>query len=248
MLKTVDDACQNTSPFWFDYWLDDDMQAQFRSLLWRHARHLDAAQILTHESDETGAIFIVLEGWVALSKSLPEGQTQVIDFGLSGDIFDVTSADGVTAAIGFEAVTYAQVAVVPFHEWAEFVRTRPQIAVITQKTAAATRARISERMLRLGRGSAEERLAYAFLELGVRIHAQNGTNLDCFHLPITQQKLGDFMRLTSVHVCRTLRRLVRQEVIRMSDHIFICILDPAALVELAGIFSDALAREILPVS
>ena len=238
---------QDQSGFWFDKALDPVAYAELHAVLKAHERHFEAGNLLKVEADESHSIYVMLKGWAASSKSLSEGQTQIIDFSLPGDFSNLLSADGKTAAIGFEVITDATtIAVVPLEEWWRLEKSLPQFSKVSQTGAAATRSRIAERVLRLGRCSAEERLAYAFLELGVRTGAMLDGNINCFHLPITQQQLGDFMGLTSVHVCRTLRRMARHGLISTADHIDLCVLDVAALEELAGISIDALARKIIP--
>ena len=66
------------------------------------------------------------------------------------------------------------------------------------------------------------------------------------HVPLGQQQLGDFTGLTAVHVCRTLRRLNRLDMIETGDHMDIAIHDVSALAELAGIDLGVLRKEIIP--
>jgi CRP-like cAMP-binding protein len=231
-------------------WLERDVQpkmcARLNGLISANERRLPAGGVLIYEADECKSIYLVQKGWVSLSKSLPEGQTQIIDFGLPCDFFDLTSADGRTAVFSLEAVTGTVVAAVPVEEWSALTRDRPEMGQLVRKQAAAIRSRIAERMLRLGRGSAEERLAYAFLELGVRSGKLSHDRIQCFHLPLTQKQLGDFVGLTPVHVCRTLRRMVRQGLISVSGHINIGVLDPVAFIDMAGISISSLEQEIMP--
>ena len=202
-------------------------------------------ELINNEAELGNSIFVIFEGWVSLFKSLPNGQMQIIDFGLPGDHFDLSSADGVTAVIGLQTITEASVAIIPHDVWAALVQSSPQLAQVSEGGAAAIRSRIAERMLRLGRGTAEERLAYTFLELGVRSGAMQGSRPNSFHLPLTQQQIGDFMGLTSVHVCRTMRRMVREGIITTRNHIDIDVLEVATMEEVAGISVETLAQEIL---
>ena len=64
-------------------------------------------------------------------------------------------------------------------------------------------------------------------------------------MPLGQQQLGDFTGLSSVHVCRTLRRLNRVGVIWTGDHMDITIKDLPALAELAQVDLAALRKEIM---
>ena len=122
----------------------------------------------------------------------------------------------------------------------------PEARSLDAEMAAGARARISERMLRLGKGNAEKRVAYALLELWTRLHGSGPAVTDSFYIPMRQQQLGDFVGLSSVHVCRTLRRLVRQNMISMKDHMEIKIIDIAQLSRIADVDLGSLSRKILP--
>ncbi|WP_343079690.1 Crp/Fnr family transcriptional regulator [Ostreiculturibacter nitratireducens] len=220
----------------------------FRSNLEKNSRCYSAGHQLAFEGDNGAPVLWVLKGWLALSKSLSDGQTQIIDFILPRDIALPGAADGLTAAFQVEALTDVEVASLSQHEWDRIKQACPDVQGLAVNLAAAAQARMSERMLRLGKGSAPMRIAYALLELSVRLKSIGEMEGDFIHLPLTQQQLGDFTGLSSVHVCRTLRRLVRNGVITTVDHRDIRIRDIAALSEMAGIDVGRLAHEISPVA
>lgn len=212
----------------------------------RHLRPFKAGSTLLLEGDESNAIFYVKSGWLTLSKSLENGQTQIIDFALPGDMVDPISADGVTVPFSVDVLTDAMVAIVPFQDWEAVQQEDPDLRRLAHTLDAAEQARRAERMLRLGKGTAEMRVAYALLEFCVRLGSACRSNDPTFHIPITQQQLGDFIGLSSVHVCRTMRRMARNHVVEMSDHMDIHVIDSSTLVELAGVDAETLEREIVP--
>lgn len=213
----------------------------------KNIQTVPANRILLQDGEDGGKIIIVIDGWLATSKSSMNGEVQLIDFLLPGDAADPTSADGKTAGLSIEAVTDAQVCVIPLPAWHAMLAASPRLARANEIVQAAERTRLSERMLRLGRGSAQSRIAYALIELCLRLKPL-GLSEDCtFHLPLTQQHIGDFTGLTAVHVCRTLRRFVRNGLVDTADHMDIRINDLSALAEVAGTDPDRLAAEITPV-
>ena len=218
------------------------MEAVFRS----NVRNVSSGSALKFEGDKHSAIFCVLDGWLSLSKSLEDGQTQIIDFALPGEFVDVAGADGTTCALSVKAICNATVSVVPVATWKELMTKSPEARSLDAEMAAGARARISERMLRLGKGNAEKRVAYALLELWTRLHGSGPAVTDSFYIPMRQQQLGDFVGLSSVHVCRTLRRLVRQNMISRKDHMEIKIIDIAQLSRIADVDLGSLSRKILP--
>ena len=202
-------------------------------------------QVLVMEGAETDSVLCVLSGWLSQSKCLPEGEIQIVDFGLPGDIVEAGATGGFVSAVNIEALTDAKVAVVPAPTWEAMKPSRPDLNRIISSIRAAARARLAERMLRLGRGRAVMRMAYALLELNVRLEAIGQATAGKFHLPMNQRVLGDFVGLSSVHVCRTLGQLVGSEVIEVEGHMTIQIRQIEVLADMAGVDLQTLQFEIL---
>lgn len=215
-------------------------------MLGRNAREYGAGQRIAFEGGTVASVLCVLEGWIALSKTLEDGERQIIDFVLPGDVTTAISADGATSCLEVEALTDVVVATFNHADWEHLQTAFPGLRELAEHLAAATQARLSERMLRLGKGSAPMRIAYALLELCVRLRSIGQTRDHTFHLPLTQQHLGEFTGLSSVHVCRTLRRLARRGIIATGDHLDIRIIDLSALSDAAGIDVKRLEAEIVP--
>lgn len=198
------------------------------------------------EGDSCDAIYFVRDGWLSLSKSLEDGQNQIIDFVLPGDMADPTAADGAAAYMSVDALTDGTLAAIPVAQWDRLVATSPDVFQALRSLDAARRARRAERILRLAKGTAEMRVAYALMEFCVRVKPDDAGAPCQFHVPLTQQLLGEYVGLSSVHVCRTMRRMVRNGILEMKDHMSIRVFDPDALAALAHIDVQSLKRAILP--
>ncbi|WP_050527829.1 Crp/Fnr family transcriptional regulator [Pseudorhodobacter aquimaris] len=201
--------------------------------------------ILTYEGDFADHGILLTDGWLALSKSLAGGETQIIDVMLPGDFGLIGAKDAPISACTVEALSDIR-----------YITIRPPMvngpdpasAKLREVLAAAiltTQSRTSEMLLRLGRGNAASRVAFTLIEFHTRLHAVGRTNGTIFEFPITQQKLGEITGLTNVHVCRTLRRLERDGIIAHPDSRSIELLDIPALCDLAGIDLDMFRAEIL---
>lgn len=224
----------------------DGFSSGLESLFSQHVLRLPNRCTLLIEGDECRAVYYVRAGWLALSKALEGGQKQIIDFALPGDIVDPSGADGVTASVTVEVLTDGALAAMPYRSWEAMTGEQPALHHLAHRMESAMHARRAERMLRLGRGAAEMRLAYALVEFCIRISPDSdGRNCE-FHIPLTQQQLGDYVGLSSVHVCRTLRRMARNGILEMRDHMDIRVLDPRFLACLAGVDVEALKRAIMP--
>ena len=201
--------------------------------------------LLVIEGAETDSVLCVLRGWLSLSKCLPDGEIQIVDFALPGDIIETGATGGSVSSVSVEALTDVKVAVVPAAIWDAMKCDRPDLGRVASIIRAAARARLAERMLRLGRGRAAMRMAYALLELHVRLEAIGQSNDGKFHLPMNQRVLGDFVGLSSVHVCRTLGQLAGSGAIEVEGHMTVQIHQIEALAEMAGVDLQSLQFEIL---
>ena len=67
--------------------------------------------VITYEGQNNACVICVLGGWISLSKTLENGQTQIIDFVLPGDIAFVATADGLTSQCTIIAQTSARLAI-----------------------------------------------------------------------------------------------------------------------------------------
>lgn len=201
--------------------------------------------ILKFEGDDSASIYCALSGWLAASKSMVDGGRQIIDVVLPGEVMDLSSGYGHTSSVQIETLSHAVVAIVPHAVWARLRETTPEIRNAQSATIAVSLSRIFERMLRLGKGTAESRIAYAMIELCMRLEVAGACRNGTFHLPLTQQVLGDFVGLSAVHVCRTLRRLGRRGVLSTEGHMTVVIHDAGALADIAGIDLAYLRREII---
>jgi CRP-like cAMP-binding protein len=217
-----------------------------RRTILTHGRRLHPKENLVVEYESSDCVILIMSGWLYLYKSLQDGRKHIIDFVLPGDIVDPVSADGKSSSLQIEALSEATVSLLPRATWHGMKRDRPALHRLAERIAAAARARLAERTLRLGKGGASMRLAYALLELCVRLRAIGASARGGFHAPLTQQDLGDFTGLSSVHVCRTLRRLEKAGVVSVAGHMDVRILDVAALAAVADIDPEALEREITP--
>ena len=216
------------------------------TVIQKKARSFSAGSPIVHEGDAIPAVICVESGWVGLSKSLDDGETQLVDLILPGEFIFALCADRFTSALQVEAITQSLVAAISEAQWKRLVVGAPELEDLQQALSGASRARMAERMLRLGRGSAEVRIAYALLELCIRLRAIRDTTGDVFHIPLTQQQLGEFTGLSSVHVCRTLRRLERNGIVDIEDHMDVRLHSVSRLSEIANVDLEHLREQILP--
>ncbi|WP_341864185.1 Crp/Fnr family transcriptional regulator [Gymnodinialimonas sp. 57CJ19] len=200
---------------------------------------------LVREDDFADHSMLFLEGWVAFSKMLPDGETQIIDVMLPGDFALVGAARAPVAACSVEALSDVRnINIRP----GDPNGPEPEMAELREMLSAEivrTQSRTSELLLRLGQSSSANRIAYALLEFYVRLEAVGLTEGACFDFPMTQHKIGEFTGMTNVHVSRTMRRLERDEIISYPTPGRITLTDLDSLCDIAKIDLNAFRREIL---
>lgn len=220
---------------------------EFDNYLLANTRNFQRKEMLVDEGEVTARFICVREGWLALSKSLSNGERQIIDFALPGDVFVPCGGDGRRSALRIEALTDGKIATIAAPVCDIDKPAVPLLPDYIQNSVFAGRARQAHRMLRLGKGSATMLLAFELLELCLRLEAGNGSiDRGEYTLPLTQQILADYAGLTPVHVCRTLKRLSSAGVIELNGNMSLRILNMEELVKLADVDLKDLLTEILP--
>jgi len=229
--------------------LTDKTELSARTLGPRMPAHLckrSAGTVLTLEGDEPPAVLSVLSGWVGMSKSLENGHRQIVDVLLPGETISALRGGLSAAAVQIETLTETIAMIVPHQDFAQIESADPKLRMRLDRTAAAMISRMSERMLRLGRASAEARIAYAICELCLRSRAGGLHDGAHFVIPMNQQQMGDFTGLSAVHVCRVLRRFKQDRILTLSDRMEIVISDAARLATLAEIDPAQLRERLFP--
>lgn len=216
------------------------------SLINAHLQKRVMGTLLKLEGEANGSVYLPVSGWMCVSKSMMDGHRQIVDIVLPGGILEPASADIETSSVEIEALTDVTYAAIPRHCWLRFVSENPDLGEVVQRETGAALTRMFERMLRLGKGDAESIIAFVLCELCLRSTGMGLPEVKEFHIPMTQQQLGDLCGLSSVHICRTLRRLRRSGVLEVRNHMDITIHDIDALADIAEIDPDGLRKEIVP--
>lgn len=91
-------------------------------------RRFVARQDLIREGDETGPMFVVLEGWACRYKILPSGTRQIMAFLMPGDACDLHIKLLAEMDHGIQAITNALVATISRDRMQTMMREHPNIA------------------------------------------------------------------------------------------------------------------------
>lgn len=180
-------------------------------------RNVRADEVLVHAGEELDASILLLDGWMARSKDLQNGDRQFTELHVAGDFVDL---HGYTLKrLDHDIITLTQCSIfsVPHARLKEMFERYPRLArvywFITNIDAAVHR----EAALSLGQRSAISRMAHLFCELSVRLEIIGKSHQSGYELPLTQRELAEALGLTVVHANRTLQELRRRGLLEFEN-------------------------------
>jgi CRP/FNR family transcriptional regulator, anaerobic regulatory protein len=185
-------------------------EERIAALMHGTAERVRAGVTLIEAGTEHPFAYRLLEGWAHAVRTLPDGREQSTLILLPGDVFCVHSL--FLARHAYAVRTFSDVLVerVPQPKMRSACMRDSDIAFRCMWQAMEERSRLQQWVVGLGCGTAEERVALFLLEMGRRLapfaEKKQEERLS-FHLPMTQNQIGNFVGLTAVHVNRVLRTL-----------------------------------------
>lgn len=198
-------------------------------------RDYEPGQEIVGEGEAIKALGSVVEGVVALHKTLEDGRRQMVGLLFASDFI----GRPLRPIAPYDAVAVTPVRMCLFH--------RKQFEAILSENHSLERRLLEmtldeldaarEWMLLLGRKTAAEKLASFLLILGRRAAllkkqpAQNGLNVA---IPLTREAIAEFLGLTIETVSRQFTQLRKQGLIELPDKRSVTFADLRGLRELAG--------------
>lgn len=181
----------------------------------RNVRFVDPRSDLISEGDRPRHVHLVLDGWAARYKTLPDGKRQIVGIFVPGDFCDVNVyiLKHMDHSIG--AITRLKVAMISPEEMSALTSDRLRITHALWWHQLVTTAIQREWTLNVGQRSAYERLAHLLVELYMRLRTVGRADNGRCDFPLTQNDLADATGLTAVHVNRTLQELRRDRLIEL---------------------------------
>ena len=208
-----------------------------QSLKRREVR-LGAGETLILEGQTDAPLYTLLRGWAFRYKTLRDGRRQILTFLLAGDFIGVQQKMGDAAAHGVDTLTDAVFCVFQRDALWELHRQQPTMGFNITWLTAHEESLVDDTLLSVGRRSAEERIATLLILLFKRAAAllpDGGASGVPF--PLTQQHVADGLGLSLVHTNKTLRKLERRGLHRISDG-RLYLRDAKSLARLADLYGD----------
>ena len=177
----------------------DGLQSPTRSV----ARHRE----LISAGTKYDALLILIDGIAVRIRVLHDGRRQILNIAIPGDVIGFPACFFETALYTVTALTDVLVASVPFARLLSLFEEHPRIAATIFWSFACEAAMYAEHLIDVGRRSSVERVAHFLLELLMRLQAVGLADQSSFHMPLTQELIGDVLGLSLQHVNRTMRQL-----------------------------------------
>ena len=172
-----------------------------------NVRYVDARRDLVAEGDQPRWVHLLLDGWAARYKSLPDGRRQIVSVLLPGDFCGIGANVLSQMDHSITAITRLKVATITPEEMRTLAASRLRIDCALKWSALVGAAIQREWALNLGLRNAYERLSHLLVELYLRLQVIGRTADGRCDFPLTQNDLADATGLTAVHVNRTLQEL-----------------------------------------
>ena len=193
----------------------------------------DPGEYFVNEGDSPAESCLVVEGFAARIKTLPNGVRQIMAIHIPGDFCDLHSFALKRMDHGIAALSRCKIAKVPHAKLTEITERLPRLTRALWWDLAIDAAILREWMVGAGRRSAYHQIAHLLCEMLLRLRSVGLVEDNTYAFPLTQAELGDAFGLSTVHVNRTLQAL-RREHLLISKGRAVTIPNAKALATAAG--------------
>ncbi|HEC74120.1 MAG TPA: Crp/Fnr family transcriptional regulator [Methylophaga aminisulfidivorans] len=181
----------------------NETEINLLSALEKEVRLFKAGERLSLSGDYSDRFYTLKSGWACAIKTLADGQRQVLDIFLPGQIIGLREIGLSHSLSEFRALTTIEVCPFPKQRLTEIFEQSVRLTDLFFLIMAREQAMLIERIINIGRRNATERLAHFIVEMKTRLNQRASE----FHMPINQSIIGDTLGISSVHVSRTFKYL-----------------------------------------
>ena len=173
-------------------------------------RTLPSRHCLVREGQLVQTSTLLLEGFMCRYMDDRHGYRQIVAVHVPGDFVDLHGFPMKRLDHDVATIGPAKIAEYPHDSIERIVEERPRLTRLLWFSTLLDAAMHREWIFRLGRLSAEGRIAHFFCELNCRLEMVGLARDGRFKLPLTQADVAEACGLTGVHVNRVLRALREQ--------------------------------------
>lgn len=178
-------------------------EQQLLSRLEQDPRHFDADQEMAAAGCNGDKFFTLRSGWACAIRTLADGQRQILDIFLPGQILGLREISFTRNLSEIRTLTDVVACPFPRQRLTEIFDEAPRLTDLFFLIMAREQSMLIERVINIGRRNAAERLAHFLVEIQTRLAIRSLA----FTLPMNQTLIADALSLSSVHVSRTFKQL-----------------------------------------
>jgi len=179
---------------------------------------LRADEDIVHEGDRPAESCLLLDGFAARYNLLADGRRQISAIHIAGDFVDLHSFLLKTMDHGVMTLSPVRVTFVPHATLAQISRDYPHLTRLLWLSTLIDSAIHRRWLTVMGRSTATAQMAHLICELHCRMKEIGLCDDGAFHVPMTQEELGDTLGLSTVHVNRVLAELRNGGVVKWQQN------------------------------
>src|SRR3954447_4679624 len=142
-------------------------------------------EVLIRTGEESRAVYLLEQGWVARTRPIEDGRRQIIVVFLPGDLMGIKSMLLERQPDTIECLTDARVRTIDHQRLLDLVAHDHAASMRIMFQLAEDERRLHNWVAALGKGNAEERIATLLLDLRGRLYQAGSTNGAAFEMPMT---------------------------------------------------------------
>jgi len=170
-------------------------------------KEFERGEDLVREREEPSDSTLLVDGWAARYKTLPDGRRQILALHIPGDFIDLHSFPLKVQDHSVFALTPCKVALIPHNTLREITENHAHLTRLLWLSTLIDGAIMREWLLSAGRREASEHMANLLCETWMRLKTLGLTWDHTFQFPLTQAELGDCLGVSTVHTNRVIQEL-----------------------------------------
>jgi CRP-like cAMP-binding protein len=182
---------------------------------------LRPGQEIVSEGKRCASVFLITEGIAMRYRILRDGQRQILNFLVPGDFAGIASSRFENAVFTIKTLTPTAVSPLPASRLAAMLESQPRLASVLLAVFSSDSAMLGEHLISLGRRRAISRVAHLLLELHARLYRVGLADERSFHLPLTQEMIGDALGLSIPYANRVLQELRLDGLVTIKDQLVV---------------------------
>jgi CRP-like cAMP-binding protein len=195
-------------------------------------RDYRAEQAVVRDGERPRECCLIIEGFCARSKTLPDGRRQILSIHIPGEIPDLMSLFLHVMDHDLATLTAARLGFLSHESLRQLHRRSINVAEMFWRDTLIDAAMFREWIVNVGQRPAPARLAHVMMELRERLRVIGRIEGNSFEMPLTQEEIGEALGITAVHVNRVIRQLREDGIVELQRGRVI-VLDERKFQELA---------------